>query len=110
MITARSRVTLPDGLVYEVVGDPEDYSHGPFPTPAQPPTPYTVTVEEASDAGDDAHGNPQESWGPPQPVQVHGWAPPAAGGEPKVAGHDQVITDLELFVPPFRVVNLRRVA
>lgn len=112
MITAGSQVTLPDGTTYEVIGDPEDFTTGPFSAEDDFPTPFTVTVSQPQPGNDDGHGNAAQSFGVPEQVPVHGWGPANGGAakEPKVAGHDQVITDLELFVPPLRVVNLRRIA
>lgn len=108
MITAGSRVVLPDGT-YEVVGEPEDFTHGPHPQDAHDVLPpYTVLVETRTLGTEDRNGNRAETW-EPEPLDVYGWAPTSTR-EPKVAGADQVVVDVELFVPPRLVVNLRRVA
>jgi hypothetical protein len=55
--------------------------------------------------GPDPHRNPP-SYSPPKnqpgtPVNVIQWAPPGShADQPKLAGHDRVIVDVELFVPP----------
>lgn len=61
-------------------------------------------VRTSSSVGEDAHGDPTEVWSDPVEHPVYGWAPPSAGGsdhgEPKLAGHNRVIVDRELLVPP----------
>ena len=47
----------------------------------------------------DPFGNPVEAWGAPVAQKAIGWNPPASG-DPKLAGHDRVVVDLELMVPP----------
>jgi hypothetical protein len=101
------------GREFEVVGEPEDYSHSPFGAPIAMPTPFEVGVRRHSaDTSEDEYGNPVESWGLPEPLRVCGWSSPASGGrygaEPKLAGHDRVVVDGELLIPGY-VVNLRRV-
>ena len=63
------------------------------------PTRYTVQIEAFQPGATDPFGNPVDSWAPPVAQPVIGWAPPVSN-EPKMAGHDRVIVDLELFVPP----------
>lgn len=103
MISAKSRVTLPSG-VFEVVGEPEDYSTGPFPTPVVTGTRREVSVEEWTATGEDAHGNETGTWSGPVPLAVLGWAPATA---PKAIGGGETIVDVELYIPPY-VINLRR--
>lgn len=109
MITSGSRITLPDGRDFEVVGDPEDYGHGPFGFGYSARTPHTVLVSQPSTDEDNPYGDSVVTWSEPVAVAVHGWAP-VSTSEPKVAGRDQVTVDLQLFVPPLLVVNLRRVS
>lgn len=47
---------------------------------------------------EDSHGNPIGSWDTPVEVAVYGWASPTST-EPKLAGHDRVIVDVEMFAP-----------
>lgn len=42
---------------------------------------------------------PAESWTPPVTKQVYGWGAPTSS-EPKLAGHDRDIVEIELLVPP----------
>lgn len=42
------------------------------------PKRHQVLVSKRSESGKDAHGNPVESWGPPEPHMVYGWAVPSA--------------------------------
>lgn len=69
------------------------------------PTPHTVYVETFIPGAKDPFGNPVDDWqGPPAPRKVIGWAPPVSA-DPKVAGHDRVLVDTELFAPPGFVVG-----
>lgn len=59
---------------------------------------WTPGVEE------DAHGNLVDGWVPPldedgTEVRVIGWSVPSST-EPALAGHDRVVVDIELLVPP----------
>lgn len=68
------------------------------------PTPWSVGVHTFSDGGTDAHGNPIVTYTPPlsepgTPVPVYGWFVPSST-EPVLAGHDRVIVDVQLLVPP----------
>lgn len=62
------------------------------------PTPYTVQRLPYVEGATDAHGNPVESWGAPEDVAVYGWAAPNST-EPKLAGHDRVVVDVEVYAP-----------
>ena len=72
------------------------------------PTPYVVGLHAYSSGGKDARGNDIVVYTPPKTAPgtahaVFGAAPatvPAGRNEPKLAGHDRVIVDLELLVPP----------
>lgn len=105
-------VDLPLGQ-FEVVGYPEDYTHGPFGYAPNFPTPYTVGHHVYSSTATGGYGRDVPTWTPAKtasgtPVAVYGWANPN-GSEPKLAGHDRVEVEVELYVPPGLVVNLRRV-
>lgn len=68
------------------------------------PTPHTIGVHTWSGTGEDSHGNPIDVYTPPlaeagEPRQVIGWQVPSST-EPLIAGHDRVIVDVELGVPP----------
>lgn len=68
------------------------------------PTPFTVGHHVYSAGGADPHRNPP-TYTPPldQPgtsVPVYGWHTPSTT-EPKLAGHDRVIVDVELLAPGF---------
>lgn len=56
-------------------------------------------VRRWSTGGTDAHGNPIEGWSDPEPVRIYGWEVPRTA-EPLRAGHDRVVVDLSMFVPP----------
>lgn len=63
------------------------------------PLMFTVGVCAFQEGDLDAHGNPVKSWSDPVSVRVYGWGPPQSV-EPKLAGHDRVVVDLEVLVPP----------
>lgn len=66
------------------------------------PANYTVGLKSFTESGKDAHGNPVAAWSDPVDHPACWWAPPAARGdqgEPKLAGHDRVVVDLELCTP-----------
>lgn len=63
------------------------------------PALYTVIREPFEGGGTDPHGTPVETWGPPQDVVVHGWAPPS-GDDPSAPGRTDVVRDLDLYCPP----------
>lgn len=104
-------IDLPSGQ-YEVIGYPEDTSKGPFGMPAGFPTPYTVGHHVCSGFGKDGYNREIRVYTPAKgaagtPLEVHGWANPG-NTEPKIAGHERVIVEVELYMPPCLVVNLRR--
>lgn len=106
-------VDIPGEGQFEVIGRPEDYSHGPFGMPGPFPTPFKVGVHTYSSTTTDDYGREVKVYTPAKdqpgtPVAVHGWSN-AINTEPKIAGHDRVIVDMELLVPVGLVVNLRRV-
>ncbi|OBF31710.1 hypothetical protein [Mycolicibacterium conceptionense] len=106
-------IDVPGEGQFEVIGYPEDYSHSPWPFPPDYPILYEVGVHSYSSTTTDDYGrdvavyNPAKS-DPGTPLAVYGWANPT-NTEPKVAGHDRVVVEFEVYVPPFYVVNLRRV-
>ena len=59
----------------------------------------TVDILRWTTGGRDAHNNPIEFWSEPEDIKVYGWEVPRTA-EPLRAGHDRVIVDLSLFVPP----------
>ncbi|OBA62190.1 hypothetical protein A5780_19215 [Nocardia sp. 852002-20019_SCH5090214] len=68
------------------------------------PTPYTVGVHRYGVTGQDARGN--DVWGYTPPLdssgtqrRVYGWYVPSST-EPALAGHDRVVVDVVLMVPP----------
>lgn len=106
-VNPRDRMIV-DGVEYEVIGEPERYDRSPFGTIESFPTPFTVGHRIFDANGEDAHGNPVESWSAPVERAVHGWAAPRTD-EPKLAGHDRDIVEIELYAPEWRVINLRKV-
>ncbi|MET7752312.1 MULTISPECIES: hypothetical protein [Actinomycetes] len=68
------------------------------------PTPYTVGVHRYGVTGQDPRGNDIFGFTPPldQPGtqrRVYGWYMPSST-EPLLAGHDRVVVDVALLVPP----------
>lgn len=68
------------------------------------PTPHTVGLHVWSGTGEDAHGNEIDVFTPPLDQEgaaqaVYGWSVPSSDS-PAVAGHDRVVVDVELLVPP----------
>ncbi|MBF6363208.1 hypothetical protein IU447_24125 [Nocardia farcinica] len=68
------------------------------------PTPHTIGWHTWSGLGEDDHGNQVDTYTPPldepgAPRLVIGWHVPSAT-EPVLAGHDRVVVDVELAVPP----------
>lgn len=59
---------------------------------------FTVGVRAFTPGAGDAHGNPVEAWGSATTHSVYGWSAPSST-EPKLAGHDRVVVDLELLAP-----------
>ena len=106
-------VDIPGMGQFEAIGYAEDYTHGPWPFPFDFPAPHSVGVHKHSSSTTDEYGREVPVYTPArdQPgtvLPVHGWAN-AYNTEPKLAGHERVVIDLELFVPTGLVVNLRRV-
>ncbi|MGO3325318.1 hypothetical protein [Gordonia sp. (in: high G+C Gram-positive bacteria)] len=60
---------------------------------------FSVGHRVYNGSGEDAHGNPVESWATPVVREVYGWGSPQTS-EPKLAGHDREIVEVELLVPP----------
>lgn len=63
------------------------------------PTPYTVDTEAFMPGAKDEFNNPVDAWENPVQQPVIGWEPPQSD-EPKLAGHDRVVVELELYAPP----------
>ncbi len=63
--------------------------------------PLAQTVGHAPFDGQtkDARGNLVDSWAAPVDVAVYGYAA-SSSHEPKIAGHDRVVVDVEVFAPP----------
>lgn len=68
------------------------------------PTPHTVQVLPFKPGEPDSHGNPTRAWGEPVEYAVYGWDKPNPV-EPKLAGHDRVVVDIEVFAPESIVVG-----
>lgn len=67
------------------------------------PTPYSVGVHRRLYSTVDDYGRDVPAFFPARdvpgdPVRVHGWGSPRSL-EPKLAGHDRVVVELELFAP-----------
>lgn len=106
-VSPRDRMIL-DGVEYEVVGSPERHDQSPFGPMSAFPLLFTVGHRSYTGGGDDGYGDPVDSWSDPVERRVHGWSTPRTS-EPKLAGHDRDVVDVELLVPDCRVVNLRAV-
>ncbi|AHH22102.1 hypothetical protein NONO_c73460 [Nocardia nova SH22a] len=68
------------------------------------PTPHTIGLHVWSGTGEDDHGNEIDVYTPPLDEAgaahaVIGWSVPSSE-MPAVAGHDRVVVDVELLVPP----------
>lgn len=72
------------------------------------PTPWTVQHAVYSSGGDDPHGNEEESWAQPVDRKVYGWGAPQSS-EPKRAGAEAVVVNLELYAPVFPVGDMDRI-
>lgn len=70
------------------------------------PTPHSVVTEAFVSGATDPFGNPIHQWQDPVVQPVIGWGAPSST-EPKVAGHDRVLVELELFAPPEFVIAPR---
>ncbi|MBF6333441.1 hypothetical protein [Nocardia transvalensis] len=63
------------------------------------PTPYLALVSDYSERHNEA-GRLITEWTPrPEAEPVYGWGPPQTR-EPKTAGYDRLVVDVELFAPP----------
>jgi hypothetical protein len=60
---------------------------------------FSVGHRAYSAAEIDAHGNAVPSWSEPVQKSVYGWGAPDTS-EPKVAGYERVVVEVELLVPP----------
>lgn len=60
---------------------------------------FTVGHKAFDPTATDDFGNPIKAWAAPVTKQVYGWGAPQ-GDEPKLAGHDRVVVQVELLVPP----------
>ncbi len=97
-----------DGVEYEVVGEPEQANHSPFGPMSSFPLLFTVGHKSFQAGATDDYGNPVESWDAAVDRRVHGWSTPRTD-EPKLAGHDRDVVEIELLAPECRVINLRKV-
>lgn len=70
------------------------------------PTPYTVETSAYQRGAVDAHGNEVQTWAAPVEQRVIGWSVPNSV-EPKYAGADRTIVDVELYVPPSFTIGPR---
>ncbi|UQE73843.1 hypothetical protein MYK68_14000 [Gordonia sp. PP30] len=62
------------------------------------PARYVIEVRELIDGPLDDFGDAGQMWSEWAPHRIIGWGVPATA-EPKTAGHDRVVVDLELYVP-----------
>lgn len=62
------------------------------------PARKTVGVKRRVEV-EDPFGNLVSSWSETEPVKVYGWETPSTD-EPELAGHDRVVVDLLVLVPP----------
>jgi hypothetical protein len=63
------------------------------------PTPFTVSHRAFIPDAEDAHGNAIDKWAPAIERAIYG-AGPATYSDPGIVGHDRVIVDVTLLVPP----------
>ena len=63
------------------------------------PTPYSVTRLPFFEGEPDPYGDTRETWGSPQDVDVHGWAPPSPDSAPFEQSRSAIVRDLDLYVP-----------
>lgn len=63
------------------------------------PLRHVVGVRVFQEGAFDSHGNPVRSWADPVEQAVYGWYVPSTD-EPAVAGHDRVVVDVKVLVPP----------
>lgn len=66
---------------------------------AEFPLRFTVGHRVWAGGVEDAWGNTVSGWADPVEKRVYGWGAPATS-EPKVAGHNRDVVELELLVPP----------
>ena len=66
---------------------------------AEFPLRFTVGHRAYSAGAEDDYGNESAGWGAPIVKPVYGWGAPQ-GSEPKIAGHERVVVEVELLVPP----------
>ena len=66
---------------------------------AEFPLLFTVGHCAYSAGTEDDWGNIAAEWGNPVVKAVYGWGAPQ-GSEPKTAGHERVVVEVELLVPP----------
>lgn len=59
---------------------------------------FTVGHRVFQPGATNAHGDPVESWAPAVDRKVYGWSSPDTS-EPKLAGHDRDVVEVELLVP-----------
>lgn len=66
---------------------------------AEFPLLFSVGHRRYDSTATDAHGNDIDFWFPEVPKPVYGWGAPQSD-EPKLAGHDREVVEVELLVPP----------
>ena len=62
------------------------------------PALFEVGFKAFIEGSKNAHGNPTKQWGEVETRKVIGWGAPQSS-EPKLAGHDRDIVEIELAVP-----------
>ncbi|WP_078344594.1 hypothetical protein [Mycobacteroides chelonae] len=63
------------------------------------PTPFVTAHEAFIPDAKDAHGDAIDKWAPAVPRPIYG-AGPDMSNEPKIVGHERVIVDMVMLVPP----------
>lgn len=63
------------------------------------PTPYTVARLPFFEGEPDPYGDTRETWGSPQDVDIHGWAPPSPDSAPFEQSRGAIVRDLDLYAP-----------
>lgn len=66
----------------------------------------TVLHAAYNPGAEDTHGNPRDGWQQPIPIPILAFDP-GSTSEPRRPGHDRVITEPKLYLPPEAVLGPR---